>query len=1246
MKTVLFSAAVSLSLAVSAGTWYVDALRPDDSGDGRDPATAKRTIQAAVKVAEESGETELTVLVAPGTYAEGSFSDSDGAKSRVVIKKKLMLRSTGTRDNTFIVGAKTASNAYGLGADSIRGICVDGAAAAGTVVQGFTFRDGSTADSTSSKRNGGGAVCFNQDAGDVYVKDSAAIDCAATYGGGFRGVIVLRSLVKRCHNNNSGNQGAAMYNCRAYACVIDSCGSTSSYNENILRGDGPYVNCTAVGNSGSLLRHSSSQLTYNFLSMLATRQEFDSTNAGGDYVIKSLSNGDAKFANTITVKNDTPDIYGLLVSPITGDYRPVKGGKAEGFADPQYCRMDWIPETERNLDYYGRSFDLSGEAGSIDCGAVQGVVTVPGGAIAMPRTVRTTGTTTVTLNLFHQVDAWPAQFWIADESADTFAFSFGTTAPVRYPSAAGGFWQTFPQSGTLTVGNIAATARLSVGGENAAYGSIQAAVDAASDAADAYTIIDVAPGEYGPVTIGAKNVRIRSTGGKAVTAIVGVKDDTVPEEKRGCGPNAKRCVTIEAGDRLVSVEGFTLREGATEIGDGDLQDASAAGAFSAKTSGSTDRCQLLDCDIVDCSGYNSAAVWGGWLQRCAISNCVNPKVAGADSIVRAARLSSCVLCENDKKDNQLLTSGVEADNCTVIALYRGAPTVVASKTSYLQGSIVCGGYQDKVTPTVGSVLHDMRAAVSIESGFVTGNPLIANPGSGMFTLLEGSSAIGLWDISQKAASGLLEPWKILVGDFNGQPMEFVDGKVTAGAFQTRYVPKDVYVDAAKADDAGDGLSPETAKRTLAAAMAVAGCGDTVHAAAGTYGEGTMPQLFQVRAGATFDVPARVSVPAKATLVGAGAGQSMIRGGYSAEGDGEPIRCVLLADGATLCGFTVTEGLCRIDNITPSTDDLYASGVLGRSTALVEDCEITECRSRICGGVYGGTFRRCRLAGNWAMSGSVSAGMGKVWENCLFTANRGSNIVADYERIANCTFLYDNIAVGGTRITTFGTFADGAVVCNSALILSPTTVDTPMPTVRNCLLPKISSNSWRWGVTNGVNATDCLLSETMVDSSWTGVPGADYVGMDRGLNGAAPEGTDLAGVQRIQNAVVDIGCREYDWMPTYSAAFSKRGWAEVTATSGTVTNATGRVTIGEGGTLTAKMVTAPGGPVAIVAEVSGSGALSVKVNGVVIGSLSSTVSRLPLGEMGVNDVIELSFTGEGGAAGVRIGSGAGLLLIVQ
>ena len=48
-----------------ARTLYVDAKRPNNSGNGRRPSTAKKTIQAAINIAKKGD----TILVLPGTYA-------------------------------------------------------------------------------------------------------------------------------------------------------------------------------------------------------------------------------------------------------------------------------------------------------------------------------------------------------------------------------------------------------------------------------------------------------------------------------------------------------------------------------------------------------------------------------------------------------------------------------------------------------------------------------------------------------------------------------------------------------------------------------------------------------------------------------------------------------------------------------------------------------------------------------------------------------------------------------------------------------------------------------------------------------------------------------------------------------------------------------------------------------------------------------------------------------------------------
>lgn len=1244
-RRVCVSAATTLLAgSLAAGTWYADAARPDDTGDGLTPATAKRLISSAVALAEASDDAVRVVKVAPGTYAEGVVSSARGGASRVVLSKPLTLESTDGRAVTFIDGATDASGAYGLGDGAVRGVFVE-ATAAGSIVRGFTFRNGATRSDTSSANRAcvGGAVAFDWSGeATAYVKDCDALDCAAAFGGAFAGVTAIRSRALRCHNEGSGSRGAALYECRAYACVFDSCGSRDSYEERILRGNGPYVNCTAVGNSGSLLRTSGDQRAYNVLSCLATRQEFESEKTGGDYVIAGWDAGKAAIPNFKWVSSGA-NLYKLLASPLAGDYRIVSGGPADGFGDPQYCQLDWIPEEDRGLDYYGTPFDTTGT--SVHCGAVQTTVPDVGGVLIQPRVLPTTGGATATQNLYARTATWPAQHWVS-VAADVFAVTnVEAVAPVRFP-AAGGFWQTFPESGTLTLVPVVATAQLTVGTGDGAYADIQSAVDAASDAANAFTVITVTPGTYGPVSVAQKNVFLRASGARGETVIHGVTDPDASEANVGCGPQAKRCVTVDPGERLVALAGFTLRGGATGVWDGTTgtetsgeswgDAAKAGGLFVAadKSSGfDMTRVQLLDCDIEDCAGGNAAAVWGGWLQRCAIRGSRQPQYGNA--VVRQAILSSCLLARNDFKGNQIVANGTEATCCTILARNAaGEAKDVSSGTSYLQGLVVWGGKFAKAPPTVGSVFFATEGTIAVTSGYVTDDPRLVNPSRDIGTLLAGSSAVGRWDVSQKAASNLKAAWTRLVDDFEGHPVVVTDGKVTAGAFQLPYVPKTVYANAAKADDSGDGLTPETAKRTLAGLAAVANGGDTLCVAAGTYDAGAVEQTEAVRTGtAPFTVKARAFVPNYATLVGAGAEATVIRGGRMADGDGALVRGVLLGTGATLRGVMVADGLCVTNGTlcaaggTARSDDALAAGVLGDATTVVEDCVLMGNRAWQFGGVVGGTFRRCVFRANWAMGGVASAGSLGVAENSLFAGNRGDSLLADYARLDNCTFLMDNTRVSGNRIGQFGTFAEGAVIRNSALILAPTVSDTPMPTLVNCFLPKVGWMIWNWVVTNGVNATDCLLGDVSVTEAWAtgwdGRPAADFAGVDKGATAVAPTGTDLAGAQRVQNIAVDIGCYEYDHLSVYSSAFARRGRATVTATTGTVFAAAedGRLVLADGGHLTATLTDASDLPWTLVATVTG-GRLVVKVNGVVVGELTAAKSRLDLGHLPAGAVLEL------------------------
>jgi len=77
---------ISTSLGIAAPNYFVDAARPDDTGNGLSLATAKKTIQAAINTAPAGS----AIAVAAGTYVE-----NDASTHGINIGKNLTLVATG-----------------------------------------------------------------------------------------------------------------------------------------------------------------------------------------------------------------------------------------------------------------------------------------------------------------------------------------------------------------------------------------------------------------------------------------------------------------------------------------------------------------------------------------------------------------------------------------------------------------------------------------------------------------------------------------------------------------------------------------------------------------------------------------------------------------------------------------------------------------------------------------------------------------------------------------------------------------------------------------------------------------------------------------------------------------------------------------------------------------------------------------------------------------------------------------------
>ncbi len=174
-KMLRMMVAVGLFAGISqAATYYVDASRPDDSGNAQSWSTAKQTIQAAVDLASDGD----AVLVTNGVYdMGGAVTPGYSCMNRVVITNDMTLRSVNGSDVTFIQGSEASGG--GNGSDAVRGVYLSAG-----LLSGFTVTNGYTQSWEGSypyDMCGGGVYLYE---GDGVVTNCVLAGNSATYYGG------------------------------------------------------------------------------------------------------------------------------------------------------------------------------------------------------------------------------------------------------------------------------------------------------------------------------------------------------------------------------------------------------------------------------------------------------------------------------------------------------------------------------------------------------------------------------------------------------------------------------------------------------------------------------------------------------------------------------------------------------------------------------------------------------------------------------------------------------------------------------------------------------------------------------------------------------------------------------------------------------------------------------------------------------------------------------------------------------
>ena len=826
-KTLTMLVATALLFAFTANaanTWYVDDDNYNENYadaaayiaagyDGKSMEKAFGTIQIAISNAK-SGD---TIYVAPGVYSNGTaVAASNWGLSRVGwANKKLYIYSTGNASNTHIVGTKAATDS-GVGADAVRCLAIYDYTGnyAGTVVKGFTFRDGAT---VATKLNSsdwsirGGAVCANRE---NYFVDCEFAGCAALYAGGaYNGTFVRCRFSRNVSVGTASSSASSIVvgdssslRAKLYACVLhhNAYGNANDNSGGTLLYRVIGVNCSVLDNAFKACTGSADEFFYNTVFFQS-----------GTY------NASSTFVNCVK-ESDEPR---SVMSTIIPDVRLLPNSVARTAGDGAHLSLITLPE---GIDYKDYGGNTPASSGTIAAGATQTVGTPAAGGIAVKggaEIVNGTGRCRSGSYSYVYPDVYPTQYLfsaVAPEGKRLSHFRFiGNplyTYDYRFPDMNDRLLVMPPANPDVVITNSDTTVRdvtyvkpdanasEANGSEEHPYRTLQAAIDAKPA-----TVIVAKPGTYAEGGTNDTNygrsrlmittmTRITSEEGAENTVIMGESDTSGEADDYGNGPDAVRCVFNYSSH--AQVQGFTLTGGRTMTG----SDSNKSVGGAVRCTNSNPNFYLDDCIVTNNSSKTSGAVVNTRMTRCYVAD--NP---GCVYFVDGGFACGCVFSTGADGapstgvfgGGRVLHSTFIGEKAAGVKPYDTSSAYVRRYASVFLGGDTAGGNG----VSAGNICWDF-SAIDDASARVT-DPLLANPADGDCHPFAASPA---FDAGVVPAAGNYgnEYWHYVTTDYEGNPITFNGGKPVVGAFMKPTTRRLVALTATNG-----GISPSAARVELA-----------------------------------------------------------------------------------------------------------------------------------------------------------------------------------------------------------------------------------------------------------------------------------------------------------------------------------------------------------------------------------------------------------------------------------------------